>query len=501
MTYELHEDKQIFLSTLSPGPGQRLLALTVVLLSFAVFAVVVPFAKVPLAQVWAFIPTYQSALVICDLITAVLLFGQFHSRRARSLSALASGYLFTGLTAIVHMTTFPGLFEPTGLLGAGPQTTAWLYMIWHGGFPMFVIAYALLKRGERTDTSAAPNTGQAQVLFSFALVLAAVCGCALLVTQGQALLPELIEGTHYTPMMIKVTSCVWALSLAALVVLWRFRSESVLDLWLMVVMCAWLVDIALAAVLNGARFDLGFYAGRVYGLLAASFVLLVLLVESGMLYARLIEMMKTLRRLTSTDALTEITNRRAFDSMLEQEWSRAMRGKTPLSLLMIDVDCFKSFNDTYGHIAGDNCLRAVAQALAGTTRSAGDLVARYGGEEFIVLLPQTSPVDALLVAQRMRLAVLELGIAHKESLALPQVTVSIGIGNFVPACDEQEPESWIRHEVKSPGPVILIDAADKALYVAKASGRNQVSTGEQLVLGELAALHQAADRIGMCRAV
>src|SRR5207245_8910515 len=125
------------------------------------------------------------------------------------------------------------------------------------------------------------------VLSSVAAVLVAVVGLTLLATAGQSWLPAIMQGNHYTAAMILVVSSVWGLSLLALSVLWRRRPHSVLDLWLMVVMCAWLFDIALAAVLNAGRFDLGFYAGRIYGLLAASFVLLVLLIENGKLYFEL----------------------------------------------------------------------------------------------------------------------------------------------------------------------------------------------------------------------
>ena len=221
-----------------------------------------------------------------DLITAVLLFGQFGFLRSRALLVLASGYLFTAVMAVSHMLTFPGLFAPTGLLGAGPQSTAWLYMFWHGGFPFCVIAYVLLK-GEGRATSQPCGRASVAVLSSVGAALVAVCGLTLLATTGQDSLPAIMRGNHYTPAMIIVVSSVWGLSLLALIVLWRRRPHSVLDLWLMVVMCAWLFDIALAAVLNAGRFDLGFYAGRIYGLLAASFVLMVLLVENGKLYFEL----------------------------------------------------------------------------------------------------------------------------------------------------------------------------------------------------------------------
>jgi signal transduction histidine kinase len=288
MAQESNAERPVFLSTLPPGPGEQRLALIVVLASVAIFLVLAPFAKVQLPKIWGFIPAYQSALVINDLITAVLLFGQYRILRSRSLLVLASGYLFTAFITLVHTLTFPGLFAETGLLGAGRQSTAWLYMFWHGLFPLFVIGYAFLK-----DDSGAPlqRSGRARgaILSSVAAVVAIVSGIALLATAGHDLLPAIMQDNRYTPAMIFVVSSVWALSLLALLLLWRRKPHAVLDLWLMVVMCAWVFDIALAAVLNHGRFDLGFYAGRTYGLLAASFVLLILLLEYGRLYARLVD--------------------------------------------------------------------------------------------------------------------------------------------------------------------------------------------------------------------
>ena len=276
-------ERRLILSLLPAGPGERRFAGAVMLVSLAIFAALAPFAQTRLPPVAAFIPSYQSALVINDLITAVLLFGNFAIARSRALLLLASGYLFTALMAIVHALSFPGLFAPGGLLGAGAQSTAWLYMFWHGGFPLAVICYALLSRGADRTRLPAP----AAILAGVAAVLALVAALAALATAGEALLPNIMLGNAYTPAMIFVVAAVWAMSLAALAVLFLRRPHSVLDLWLMAVLCAWLADIALSAVLNAGRFDLGFYAGRLYGLAAASFVLVMLLLETITLYARL----------------------------------------------------------------------------------------------------------------------------------------------------------------------------------------------------------------------
>jgi signal transduction histidine kinase/CheY-like chemotaxis protein len=273
------------LSTWPAGPVERRRAIVAIAVSLAIFAFLVPFAKHPLPQVWAFIPIYESALVLNDLITAVLLLGQFHIARSRAVLLLASGYLFTAVLTVAHGMSFPGLFSPGGLLSSGPQSTAWLYMIWHGGFPLFVGGYAILKADER-DSLPLGSDSRLLVLGAAAVVFALAIGGTLLATIGHDALPALMTGNHYTSALPIAVSTVWIASLGALVLLWRRRPHTVLDLSLMVVMWAWLLDIALSALLNAGRFDLGFYSGRIYGLLAASVVLAALLLESGRLYAR-----------------------------------------------------------------------------------------------------------------------------------------------------------------------------------------------------------------------
>jgi PAS domain S-box-containing protein len=276
----------VFLSTLAPRRSQRRLAAAVVLVSLAIFAGLVPFAQVQLPQVWAFVPIYQSVIVTNDLITAVLLFGQFAILGRTALLALGTGYLLTALIASVHTLSFPGLFALAGLFGSGPQTTAWIYMAWHTAFPLGVLAYAGLGRGRfARDTL----DGRRAVLIAASIVaaLALVSVLTLAVTAGHDALPAIMQGNRYTGAMKFVVAAVWSLNALALLVLWRRRPHSVLDLWIMVACCAWLLDIALAVALNAGRFDLGFYAGRTYGVLAASFVLLMLLLENSVLYAGL----------------------------------------------------------------------------------------------------------------------------------------------------------------------------------------------------------------------
>lgn len=184
-------------------------------------------------------------------------------------------------------------------------------------------------------------------------------------------------------------------------------------------------------------------------------------VGNARLYASLQESNKLLADLSRRDALTGVANRRKFEETLDSEWQRARRAGTPIALLMIDVDCFKSYNDTHGHQEGDEVLRRVAGSLRDGIRRAGDLVARFGGEEFAVLLPSTDLAHALQIAEMLRASVEALALPHAGSPS-GVVTISLGAASMIPA-DEDLAE--------------LIARADAQLYEAKRGGRNRVGVG------------------------
>lgn len=167
-----------------------------------------------------------------------------------------------------------------------------------------------------------------------------------------------------------------------------------------------------------------------------------------------------LERMAWLDGLTGIPNRRQFDRTLELEWQRAIRCQTPLSLLLIDLDHFKVYNDTYGHLAGDDCLKAVAKTLAAIPTRATDLVCRYGGEEFAVLLPDTPQAGARHIALDMQQSIQNLTITDAAGLASGSITLSLGMATLTPARDSDSRE--------------LIKIADAALYRCKSQGRNRI---------------------------
>lgn len=174
-----------------------------------------------------------------------------------------------------------------------------------------------------------------------------------------------------------------------------------------------------------------------------------------------------LETLAALDGLTGVPNRRHLDKFLEAEWKRGMRNSSPLSMIMVDVDHFKLYNDHFGHGTGDDCLKQVAEALASSLVRPGDMVARYGGEEFAAVLSETDNEGAFNVAERIRSMVEALAIPHSLSVTANHVTVSLGCATMIPSSDT----NWM----------VLLDAADKMLYQAKCEGRNRVCS---TVVGE-----------------
>jgi diguanylate cyclase (GGDEF)-like protein len=167
-----------------------------------------------------------------------------------------------------------------------------------------------------------------------------------------------------------------------------------------------------------------------------------------------------LAQLARMDGLTGLPNRRTFDDSLDREWRRLARTNSPVSLILFDVDHFKLYNDTYGHGGGDQCLRQIAEAAVSALQRPADMIARYGGEEFVAILPDTVAAGAAAVAEANRANVAALGIEHERSLTAAHVTVSLGYATVVPKLDQPT--------------TLLIADADKALYSAKAGGRNRV---------------------------
>jgi PAS domain S-box-containing protein len=280
-------DAETWLLSLPPTRQQTRWVIAIALCQVAALVLLAPFASIQLAQINGFIPAVGGVIFVTDLVTAVLLFSQFATHRRRALLVLACGYLLSALMIMAYTLTFPGVFSPTGLLGAGLQTTAWLYWSWHLPFALVLLGYGLIK-DKKSVSDLAQASSLAVIVLSVALVVALAGGLALLTTAGHDYLPVLFAGTisRVRPLPTQGIAPITTLvCVSALAVLW-LRRRSLLDQWLMVVALAAILEIWLTVLLSNRRFDLGFYAGRIFSLLTSTIVLVVLLVETMRLYAR-----------------------------------------------------------------------------------------------------------------------------------------------------------------------------------------------------------------------
>jgi len=227
----------------------------------------------------------MAIVFVTDLVTAVLLFGQFSATSSRPLLILASGYLFSSLIAIPYTLTFPGAFAPTGLLGAGSQSAAWLNISMRFGLAAATIGYALLSSGKATKDTVEPSR-RPVVSWSVAIVIALVCALTTAATTANDFLPRTVDSTGVLPWGYFANGMITLMNFSALLLLWS-RGKSTLDLWLMVVVCALVTETALVALLMPSRFSVIFYSTRVISLLVSKIVLIVLLSETMRLYTRL----------------------------------------------------------------------------------------------------------------------------------------------------------------------------------------------------------------------
>ena len=349
------------ISTLPPSARQQNTAYAVMALLALVFIVTVPFRHRELPPQNAFIPVVDTVLFVGDLITAVLLFAQFVITRAPGLLALASGYLFASLIIVPHALTFPGAFADRGLLGAGLQSTVWLYICWHLALPPAAIVYALLKRTRLTEPPRGVAPGRA-IALAAAGVVAVALALTWLVTAGEHLLPPIMVDARRANRLWEdvAAPAVLLLSVTSVALVWRRRS-SVLDLWLLVVLWAWFIETLLLSM-TSQRYSLVWYVGRVFGLLASSAVLLVLLVESTMLYARLALSMAAREREREGRALSV----QAATAAIEHEM------KQPLTAIIVDASAGRRWLQRAPPDV-DEALDALC-AIAGEAQRASDAI-------------------------------------------------------------------------------------------------------------------------------
>jgi signal transduction histidine kinase len=309
------DDSGLWLLDLTPTARQNWSAVFVGAIVLLGFALAAPFAREPLAELNAFFPSLDAIVFVTDLVTAVLLFAQFSINRSRALLALALGYLFTALIVVPHALTFRGAFSATGLFNAGRQTGSYLFIFWHLGFALALLAYALLRRRWwQNRPIPADRTGRAAVAGAIGVV-GLVAGLAWLSTTGAWLLPPIIsDETNISRLVVVPISLTMLIAAFAGVVLCTDR-RSVLDQWLIVVAFASILELAFSGLIPTVRFSFGFYAGRILSLTTSSIVLIVLLAETTWLYARLARTNAMLRQ----QSQNKLMNMDAMIASIEHE--------------------------------------------------------------------------------------------------------------------------------------------------------------------------------------
>src|SRR5450830_35772 len=450
------QDELYLIKDAEVGSRQVVLAKVLVVLLLLSTAIVTPLAMMPLLPIPGYMSAFSIAMIVVNLILASLLYAKGLIESKECTIRLGTAYFFVTVIFIPLIAAFPGGLMTEPIIGTN-SSSVWLWCYWHIGFGLLITRYALSSDG---------ITGSpASVRKSMAMVVLVVVLLTLSATIGLPYLPAVFRNgrSFFDNSTLLVPALVFGVNLLGLLCVIRIRDDRPEQLWVMVGMFAACVDIWLT-MYGGTRFSLGWYFAKMTSLLTSLVVLISQLYGITRLYHSIAGANKILMTQANQDGLTALSNRRCFDQVLEIEWNRARRDKRPLALLMIDVDFFKKYNDCYGHLAGDDCLRQIAQQLLRVINRPGDVAARYGGEEFVVMLPNTDAGGARLVGERLLHNLLRAAIPHEQNVPSGHVTLSIGISAIVPSSNAST--------------TMLVLAADKALYQAKADGRSRICTAQ-----------------------
>ena len=461
---------------------QRRLALATAAAFALLTLALLPFATRTGPALPGFVPAYQMAVFLFYALSTIHLFNHFRRTGLIALLHLGAGCLFSAMMLLVQLFSFP-IWGPHQLVGSTAATTTWLWTFWHLGPVVFSLTY-LVAAGRTGALAALPPARDPAplVLRATAVALGLAALATGLSTWGLPSLPSISqEGDYHRLVTSGVGIGVLLLSIMAVgLLIWRTRCASTVELCLALALALLICDDALTLA-GSARLSLGWYAGRAEAAVSAAILLGFYVMEIDRRYARVTAQAQMLAQdrtmlgeivteqrhanaalllLAREDVLTGLANRRRFDEQLRQEWLRAYREGQTLTLLMLDVDHFKKFNDHYGHQSGDRCLRTIAGLMLEVGQRPADLSARYGGEEFVLLLPNSDAAGGLTAANALLDRLEREDLAH-ASAPLGRVTLSIGVAACAPLHD------------RASSPDALVAAADAALYEAKRGGRNQ----------------------------
>ncbi|QPG05427.1 GGDEF domain-containing protein [Salinimonas marina] len=418
---------------------------------------VLPVAQDPSIPSSGFLGMYGSAVFLLELISAILLYAHFRQTGLVTYAWLSMAYLWVVLLSPFQIALLTDSLSQFSLVTATNGDAAWLWVAWHLGFPLFIAA-AMMMDDDYPIVTQKLNTWSYS-LFGIGIGFAVLLLIATLNTWLS--LPSLVlPGRDFSDSLSLLYGpavmfcCAFALTIV--VVKGKFRNA--IYSWLALALVAALCE-SIVMIYSGSRFSYGWYAARALSMVSSCAVVIALLIENIQLQHKVVEQNATLKRMATMDELSGLANRRELDERIQTEIQRAMRERTPISMILADIDKFKQFNDNYGHIVGDLCLKHVAGCLQRNILRHTDLAARYGGEEFAILLPNTTENDAADLAEHVRKTIAYSPIVL-ESGKIVTVTASFGVATLTPNSASDATE--------------LVRTADGALYQAKACGRNCV---------------------------
>lgn len=443
-----------------PILAERLGAFVALLAAVVCAVATVPFTgadPLPLPGVTSLVFT---ALTLAALFSSALLatLNRLSQRQPTALLSLAYG--FATVFLVCYVLALPGVVLPSSERAS--TIAEWLWVGAHAGFAALAVAYALSEWIAADPERASGNAPFAVRSLVFLTVVGfAVTASAALFAAGE--LPRLTVGEAFTPLLTRVVGpgllAVYCVALAAFAGLTRLRSKT--QVWFGVVLGALACEVFSAGVVASARYSVPWYAGCAEGVVAAAAFLVSVSRQLGGELVTFASRNRVLADSSVRDALTQALNRRGFDARLaEFTDAQRRRNASSLALAIVDIDYFKRVNDTFGHVAGDQVLRSVAQAIGGACSRGADACFRIGGEEFAVLLPVAGRPGAEAIAERIRASVADLKIPGSSAVDAPVVTVSVGVA-----------------VVEAPGEcsgLELYRRADEALLAAKRGGRDRV---------------------------
>ena len=439
---EAGQDFPLIIATMPATARQRAIAVGIIIVLSVAAAAIAPFASIQLPQVNAFIPVLQTVVSVADLVTATLLFVQFSIQPQRALLALASGYIFSSSFAFLQTLAFPGAYAPAGLIGDA-NTAAWMFVLWHTTFPTAILVYALSKDVAGAATLPGRST-MTSIVTTVVCVLAVIAGLTWIVTAKTEYLPSFYttDVRLQTRFGNQVNFALWLWVTTALAVL-LFRRRTILDLWLIVTLLAWMPNFLVAALSSSVRFSIGWYAARGFVLIASCMVLAGLLIETTFLYSRLasaiiLQRRERTNRLLSVDAVTAAIAHELRTPL----GAITLNASTALSQLRSNTPELKEMDDILSDIEADSHRAGtIISSMLELTKKTTDRRSLTHVEDIARLVLRLLQYDLLIndvsVATEFQG---DLPEVHLDDIQLQQVLVNL-IKNAIDAMGSVTPEA------------------------------------------------------------